>query len=373
MGDISPRREHLLVLIPYAVDDILDELKKKFPYVKITVHAQQRVDRKVISDPIAEDLWKDITILVTLFTLPPDPSFVPNLHLIHVLSAGVDRLYSSPFWNETDVALTNSSGVHGPQIAEWVILQILSHSHRQKLLLELQRQHVWGSNKVPREQQDGVGQTFGVLGYGAIGRQAARAAHALGFDVIAFTATPKKTPESKRDHGYIVPRTGDPDGSIPSAWYSGLDKASLHEFLSQKIDVLLVSVPLTPETTHLLAKPEFEILGENNAFIINVARGKVLEQNDLIAALKEYSESGGIGGATAGAGGLRGAALDVTDPEPLPADSELWDLENVVVTPHVSARGSSNVQRSFQIVEQNLTRIAEGKSLLNEVSRRKGY
>jgi phosphoglycerate dehydrogenase-like enzyme len=247
----------------------------------------------------------------------------------------VDRLYSSPIWNEIDITITNSSGVHGPQIAEWVILQILSHSHRQKLLLELQREHIWGSDKVPREQQDGVGQTFGVLGYGAIGRQAARIAHSLGYEVIAFTATPRKTPESKKDRGYIVPRTGDPDGSIPSSWYSGLDKASLHEFLSQDIDVLLVSVPLTPETTHLLAKDEFEILGRSNAFVINVSRGKVLHQGDLIESLKKYSESGGTGGATAGADGLRGAALDVTDPEPLPADSELWDLDNVVVTPHI--------------------------------------
>ncbi|KAG0647665.1 D-3-phosphoglycerate dehydrogenase [Hyphodiscus hymeniophilus] len=254
---------------------------------------------------------------------------------------------------------------------------------------------------MPRDVQDGVGQTLGVLGYGAIGRQAARAAHGLGYKVIAFTATPKNTPESKKDRGYIVPRTGDPDGSFPSNWYSGLDKASLHEFLSQDIDVLLVSVPLTPETTHLLGKDEFKILGRRNAFIINVSRGKVLEQDDLIEALKKYLESGGAGGTTAEADGLRGAALDVTDPEPLPADSELWDLENVVVTPHIrydspqflhwhvlngyairfctnanlkhSARGSSNVQRSFQIVEQNLTRLAEGKTLLNVVNRSKGY
>jgi phosphoglycerate dehydrogenase-like enzyme len=85
-----------------------------------------------------------------------------------VLSAGVDRLYSSPIWNETEIAITNSSGVHGPQIPEWIILQTLSHFHRQKLLLELQSQHVWGSDKVPREQQDGVGQTFGVLATGLL-------------------------------------------------------------------------------------------------------------------------------------------------------------------------------------------------------------
>ena len=180
-----------------------------------------------------------------------------------------------------------------------------------------------------------MGQRLGVLGYGAIGRQVARLASAQGYDVIAFTATPKKTPESRKDWGYIVPRTGDPDGSIPSAWYSGLDKASLHEFLAQDIDVLLVSVPLTPETTHLLAEKEFEILEKRNAFIVNVARGKVLQQDDLIKALKKYTESGGTGTAREGNNGLRGAALDVTDPEPLPADSELWDLKNAVVTPHI--------------------------------------
>lgn len=174
-----------------------------------------------------------------------------------------------------------------------------------------------------------MNQTLGVLGYGAIGRQAARAANALGFKVIAFTATPKKTAESKKDKGYIVPRTGDPNGEIPVEWYSGLDKASLREFLGKGVDVLLVSVPLTKETTHLLGKEEFEILGKRNAFLVNVSRGKVLQQDDLIASLKQYTENGGSGG------GLRGAALDVTDPEPLPEDSELWDLENVVVTPHV--------------------------------------
>jgi hypothetical protein len=67
----------------------------------------------------------------------------------------------------------------------------------------------------------------------------------MGIDVIAYTATPKETPEQRADHGYIVPGIGDPDGSIPSQWYSGLDKASLHKFLSQKIDILVVSVPLT--------------------------------------------------------------------------------------------------------------------------------
>jgi phosphoglycerate dehydrogenase-like enzyme len=91
--------------------------------------------------------------------------------LIHLFSAGTDRLPETPIWKETDIPLTNSSGVHGPQIAEWVILQILSHSHREKLLVELQKKHIWGSHQEIGFIRDCVGQRLGVLGYGAIGRQ----------------------------------------------------------------------------------------------------------------------------------------------------------------------------------------------------------
>jgi len=181
----------------------------------------------------------------------------------------------------------------------------------------------------------------------------------MGLDVIAYTASPRKTPESKKDRGYIVPNTGDPDGLIPSAWYSGMDKASLHNFLSQDIDVLLISVPLTPETTHFLGEEEFEILSKTKAFIVNIARGAIVKQDDLIKALK--------------AGKLRGAALDVTDPEPLPKDSELWDMENVAITPHVSGLGTAYAERSLDILEKNLGRLERGEKLLNVVDRKKGY
>lgn len=183
----------------------------------------------------------------------------------------------------------------------------------------------------------------------------------MGMDVYAFTASPRKTPESKKDTGYIVPNTGDPDGTIPSAWFSGLDKASLHEFLKQDLDILLVSVPLTDATKHFLGKEEFEILGKKNALIVNIARGSIIVQDDLIAALKKEE------------GGLRGAALDVTDPEPLNKESELWDLENVAVTPHVSGIGTAYADRSFQILERNLTNLEEGKKLINLVDRKRGY
>lgn len=182
-------------------------------------------------------------------------------------------------------------------------------------------------------------------------------------DVIAYTASPRTTPESKRDHGYIVPGTGDEDGSIPSAWYSGTSKESLHEFLAADIDILLIAVPLTASTLHSLDAEAFKILGKKNAYVVNIARGSVIVTDDLIAALKKSPQDGG----------LRGAALDVTDPEPLPKDSELWDLPNVSITPHVSGLGVLYSERSFAILDENLTRIEAKKTLINVVSREKGY
>jgi len=189
----------------------------------------------------------------------------------------------------------------------------------------------------------------------------------MGMDVIAYTASPRKTPESKQDHGFIVPHTGDPDGTIPSGWYSGLDKASLHHFLAQDIDHLLVSVPLTPQTTHFLAAPEFAILGKRNAFITNISRGQILQQRDLVAALEQGAKNGGKDG------GLRGAALDVTDPEPLPKEDPLWDAPNCIVTPHISGLGTAYVDRAFQVLEVNLERREEGKKMINVVNRERGY
>jgi phosphoglycerate dehydrogenase-like enzyme len=259
-------------------------------------------------------------------------------------------------------------------------MQILTNSHRDKLLLEWQKKHIWGEHADVGPIKDSVKQRLGVLGYGAIGRQskhlslrpqsiginlstAARISQAMGMDVIAYTASPRKTPESKKDHGYIVPSTGDPDGTIPTAWYSGLDKSSLHNFLNQDIDILLISVPLTPETAHFLGAEEFAILGKKNAFIVNIARGGIIQQDELIKALKKSEKEGG----------LRGAALDVTDPEPLGPDSELWDMENVAITPHVSGLGTTYAERSFQILEKNLGLIENGEDMINVIDRKKGY
>ena len=182
--------------------------------------------------------------------------------------------------------------------------------------------------------------------------------------VHAYTATPRPTPESRRDNGYIVPGTGDPDGSIPASWHHGADRESIRSFLATGLDHLVVSLPLTPQTTRLLGAEEFAILSDHShhstkPYVTNISRGKVIDQKALVDALNS--------------GVLGGAALDVTDPEPLPKDDPLWEAANVQISPHVSALGVEYFPRSLDILEINLERIARDEPLINSYTRGKGY
>ena len=205
----------------------------------------------------------------------------------------------------------------------------------------------------------------GILGYGSIGRQTARVASAMGMSVHAYTLHARPTPESRRDHGWTPPGLGDPAGSIPCQWFSGASTAELHAFLASGLDLLVVATPLTARTEHLLARREFEVLAEAGekrgrmAFVSNIARGPVISTPDLIQALDE--------------GLLRGAALDVTDPEPLPDGHALWGAKNVIITPHVSGATTRYYERVLGILDENLGRLAAGSELVNKVDRARGY
>lgn len=178
-------------------------------------------------------------------------------------------------------------------------------------------------------------------------------------DVHAYTLHEKKTPEAKRDTGYIPDGLGDPDGRFPAQWFHGASKAALHAFLGSGLDLLVVALPLTAATTGLLAAPEFAVLARHKTFLSNIARGPIVETDHLVAALN--------------AGLLRGAALDVTDPEPLPEGHPLWRAKNVLVTPHISAASTSYFERVWAITKLNLQRLSEGGELVNKVNRKEGY
>ena len=364
----GPPKDHLLVAMPQAEPTlIIARLRQSFPDVDITfVEVTWHFSIREVLASLPDDLFRKITILVTFNALPSDPpKDAPKLEWLHLFSAGSNHIQQHPIYKDSNITITTSSGIHGPQIAEWCVMTALVQSHKYNQLYELQKQHKWGKTGQKDDYhsvRDRIGLRLGVLGYGSIGRQVGRVAKALGMDVIAYTATPKETKESRRDRGFIVPGTGDEEGEVPSEWFSGLDRSSLHHFLGQGINWLLVSVPLTEQTRHFLGEEEFKVLsqdGKRPAFVTNIARGPIVDQSALIEALKD--------------GTLAGAALDVTDPEPLPEDSELWDLEDVIVTPHISGVGQAYAERAFQVLETNLRHRQKGEALINVVRRERGY
>lgn len=197
------------------------------------------------------------------------------------------------------------------------------------------------------------GKTVGILGYGHIGREAARLAAAFGARILVANSSGQRQPIG----GYTVPGTGDVDGGIPEAWFSTTNPQSLTTFLSE-CDVVLLSLPSTPATRHILNAHMLSYL-KPTAVVVNVGRGDAIDTDALVAALD--------------AGRLGGAALDVTEPEPLPDGHTLYGRKNVIITPHTSWRSVKFQDLALDILIVNLERLIEGKELMNAVDLQRGY
>ncbi|KAM3554687.1 hypothetical protein ARSEF4850_006349 [Beauveria asiatica] len=358
-------RGHKLVFAdPRALPkDALDGLHARFPDLKI-----QHYDAD--ADP-----WADATLaLGTTFDLPSVEQ-AKKLELFQLTSAGADGLVGKPVFDDTKISFCTASGVHGPQISEWVVSTFLAFQHRRTstpLSLPTWALLTLFSTQIPREPTPTqmshqkppqttllASECKGILGYGSVGRQVARLCKAMGMLVHAYTLHPRRTPSSRRDDSYAPPGLGDPSGALPDRWFAGGSTAELHAFLGSGLDLLVVALPLTPQTRGLVAQAEFEVLGANKTFVSNIGRGPIVDTDDLVDALER--------------GVIRGAALDVTDPEPLPEDHPLWRAKNVIITPHVSGSSSKYMERVFEVLLASLTRLSNGERLMNLINRREGY
>jgi len=180
----------------------------------------------------------------------------------------------------------------------------------------------------------------------------------MGMTIIACTGIPRTTPESRRHTGFLLPGSegqGDPGGALPVAWHSSDTREGLHAFLADDLDVLALFAPLTEQTRHVIGREELDILGGRNPLLVNMSRGQIVVEEEMVAALKD--------------GRLFGAALDTVDVEPLPQDSELWSLPNVAVTPHMSWAYDRYIEDCLEILAENLDRFESGKNLVNEIPR----
>lgn len=258
-----------------------------------------------------------------------------NAKWVHSLSAGVEKLLF-PEFIEDSVPLTNAKGVFKRSLAEFAIFGTLFHYKRGRHLVENQRAHRWDDFTVDWLP----GKVMGVVGYGEIGRECALLAHALGMRIHAVRRKPEQS-------------SGDP---IVERVFATAD---LHKMLAE-IDVLLTAAPLTRETKHMLSTREFAAM-KPSALVINVGRGPVIDEAALIEALQQKR--------------IAGAALDVFEREPLAPSNPLWDMENVLISPHCTDRTADPdwLDLAMKVFLENFDRYVKGEPLVNVVDKKAGY
>lgn len=345
----------LLVYIPAAPDpEWIARIESRHPGLEVR-WSVRAAPGELELDPA---VWAGVTMVVT--HRPHPAELMKSVRYVQLSSAGADRWLDPvhPKYGDPGTVFCTANGTHPPQIAEWVVGTYLMMSHRLLDYYADQRAAAWRRPLYGIE--DAPGKRVGILGYGAIGRQVGRVAAAMGMEVYAYTRSERATPESRRDDSYCVPGTGDPDGIVPSKWFHGAGRDDVNAFLAQHLDVLVVGVPLTEATRKLIGREQLQILSRGKkAFLSNIARGAIVDTDALIEALNE--------------GWLWGAALDVTDPEPLPDGHALWTTPNVLVTPHVSWITPHYWTRVLDIVEINLEKLATGQPLINVMNREHNY
>ena len=278
-----------------------------------------------------------------------DPAAAPELRWVQIDSAAVNHILPKPV-AKLGIPVANVRGAYSAAVAELAIALLLGLMRRFGPVHAMQLERAWPKDYSSLRGEECYGKTMGILGYGSIGRQVGRLAHAMGMTVLAA----KRHPERRRDDGFSKAGTGDPEGSIPASWY-GMDNVAE---MFAACDVVTITAPLTAETQRLVGRRELARL-KSSTYIVNVARGAIVDEVALADCLA--------------AGRLAGAGLDVFAVEPLDSGSPLWSLPNVLITPHLGSYTHRQRYLAAEIRTENLARYLEGRPLINLVDLQRGY
>jgi phosphoglycerate dehydrogenase-like enzyme len=277
--------------------------------------------------PHAEIGWFDMYDKVKMAEII---SAATNLKWLNSIYAGVEHFPLEQLKAQGTI-LTNGAGLNSAPIAEFAVMMMLSAAKRSDLIVESQRQHNWLSTPPGTTEIDDSKAL--IIGYGGIGQQIAKKLSGFDVEVTAVRRTP----------------TGEPNVIGLDDW-----RDRLGEF-----DWVFVSAPATSDTRHLLGAEEFAAM-KDSAWLINVARGTLVDQDALLTALNDKT--------------IGGAALDVTDPEPLPAGHPLWDAPNCLITMHLSGTAQSRMfQRAATRFVENLKRYRKGDEMIAVADFDRGY
>jgi phosphoglycerate dehydrogenase-like enzyme len=341
----SPNRKMKLLIVLHHRFDLwnappwfVECLQQNFRELKIThLSNYDRIEQEIA----------DADIVIAWSIRPEQFQAAKHLRWIHSPAAAIHQLMF-PELIKSDVILTNAREVHGPVVAEHVIALIFALAKKLPQAVRLQEKHIWGqetmwrgpalsdSRRGPRPREV-AGATLGLVGLGSIGRHVAKHASALGMRVIAVRENLKKER---------------PDGV--EQIYGSTDL----ETLLQQSDYVVLAVPVTRFTQKLMNADRVSKM-KPEAYLINVGRGPLIDEAALAAALRNHQ--------------IGGAALDVFEQEPLPADSPLWDLENLLITPHTAGLTEKLWERHYQLISANLRRYLAHQPLLGAVDKNKGY
>jgi len=321
-----------------APQSFLDRLRREFPDIEFVYRPNY--------DNI-ENYISDADIMVAASLRPEQFLAAKKLKWIYSTAAAVHQLLFQELV-DSDVILTNASEVHGHCVAQHVMALIFVAARRIDADVRFQQRRFWGQEDLwqqhprPREVD---GATLGIIGVGAIGRDVARMASAVGMRVVAVREHPQR--------GVDWLPADSPDRSRHTVY--GIDQL---DRMLREADFVVLAAPTTGQTQRLMNRERLSQM-KPDAWLINVGRGALVEEEALIEALQKKA--------------IGGAALDVFDTEPLPAHSPLWSFENVIITPHVAGMTDRIWDRQFEFFSENLRRFLAGRPLLGVVDKRKGY
>ena len=333
------------ILITLSLEEeLINRLRGISPQLHVTVLPAKKVEE------IPPENWAKTEVLFTDVILPV-PDKAPKIKWIQFLFAGIDRLVEAPIIAKPGLSITTLSGANTSQMAEHAVMMLLALGHKLPALYASQRRAEWPKDRfekfLPVELR---GSTVGIIGYGSIGRQIARLLEPFGVTLLAT----KRDAKSTADNGYIPEGLGDPAGNLVHRLYP----AEAYKSMLKLCDFIVVCVPLSLTTRGMLSAQAFATI-KPGAYLIDISRGKVVDHTHLMKALQE--------------GRLAGAALDVFPEEPLPPDSPLWSMPNVIVSPHVAGNSAHYDQQACDLFSENLHRYLAGLPLFNLYNPTLGY
>jgi phosphoglycerate dehydrogenase-like enzyme len=336
--------EQIKILTTISIPETeLERIHAVSPRIKVYVHPTRNYSE------IPEQLLDSVEILYTMHSLP-EPEQVPNLRWIQAHTTGVDQFQGHPLLN-SDVIVTTMSGSSAPQMAEFALMCLLALGHRLPQIMRSSSQKQWAEGRYTRfEPAELYGSTVGILGYGSIGREVSRLCRAFGAMVLAT----KRDLKHLTDEGYTMEGLGDLEANLPDRLYPPEATRSMVSLC----DYVVITLPLTLKTQGFVTGEVIKSM-KAGSFLIDISRGGILDHGALIEALNN--------------GHLAGAGLDVYPVEPLPESSPLWEMQNVILSPHLAGSSPHYFTRAIDLFTLNLGQYLTDRPLLNRYDPKQGY